>query len=337
MLALLIGGVAGFIGYLLGMPLPWMLGTMLGVTAAALMRLPIAGPDRLRPLVMPVIGVLLGSAFTHDTFSQLANWSATLLILPVALVGVASASYAVYRFIGRYDPTTAYYAAMPGGLNEMLMLGAEAGGNERKIALAHAARVLLVIFYVALFFGLVLGVRSGPNSGNWVGLTAITPVDYLVLGACAVAGVHLGRILHLPAGPVFGPMILSALAHMLGWVTVAPPTLIVIIAQIVVGTVIGSRFIGARLRDLGRDLGLAALATLLMLIVATFAAFMVARIVHMPLSQAFLAYAPGGLTEMALLTLSIQQDVAFVSVTHIVRITIVISLAPLIFRLLRKP
>ncbi len=334
--ALLIGALSGVAAFTLGMPLPWMLGSMLGVTIAALMHLPIAGPDRLRPIVIPVIGVMLGSAITAETLQQLGQWSATLLILPLALMSSAAVSYVVYRRLGGYDAATAYFSAMPGGLNEMLLMGAAQGGNERRIALAHAARVLMVIFFVALFFGAFLGVRSNTSAVTWTALNALTVVDYLILAACAVAGVSFARLIRLPAAPIFGPLILSGAAHVLGWVTLPPPSLVVIAAQIVVGTIIGARFIGATLSEVGRDLLLGAAATLLMLIAALVSAYLLIQVADVPMAQAFLAYAPGGLTEMSLLTLAINQDVAFVSVTHIVRITLVIAAAPALFGLLRR-
>ena len=335
-LALLIGGIFGVTAYFIGMPLPWMLGPMIGVTIAAMLRAPVQSPDRLRPIVIPIIGVMLGSAITPDIFSQLASWIVTLALLPVFLICAAFVSYNVYRCAGRYDSTTAFYAAMPGGLNEMLLLGEEAGGDGKRIALAHAARVLLVIACVALYFGLVLGVRAGPGATAWIGLMAISPFDYAALALCAVIGVPFGKLLRLPAAQVFGPMILSGIAHVAGWVTVAPPTLLIIAAQIVIGTVIGGRFVGATFAEVRKDLTLALLSTILMLIVAIAFAEIIAFAVGMPLSQAFLAFSPGGLTEMSLLTLAINQDVAFVSVTHIVRISMVIGAAPFLFKLARR-
>lgn len=321
----------------MGMPLPWMLGAMIGTTIAALAHLPIAGPDRLRPIVIPAIGVMLGASITPDIFGKAADWAITLLILPLFLACAAGVSYLTYRRLGGYDPVTAFYSAMPGGLNEMLLMGGEAGGDERRIALAHAARVLLVVFFVALYFGFFLGVSSTSGGGSgWIALNVITAWDYLILGLCAVIGVPFARALRLPAAPVSGPMILSGVAHVTGVVLVAPPTLIVIAAQVVMGTVIGSRFIGSTVSSIGRDLGLAAAATLAMLIVAVVFATTIAALIAVPLSQAFLAYAPGGLTEMSLLTLAMGQDVAFVSVTHVIRITLVIAAAPAVFHALRR-
>jgi len=334
--ALLIGILAGIASYFVGMPLPWMLGPMIGVTIAAVSGFPVKSPDSLRPIVIPIIGVMLGSAITPDIVGELGSWVITLLLLPVFLCCAAAVSYAVYRRAGGYDPVTAFYAAMPGGLNEMLLMGEEAGGDGRRIALAHAARVLLVILCVAMYFGFVLGVRAGPGSGSaTTALTDLTLTDYAALGFCAVAGVPLARLLRLPAAPVFGPMILSGVAHIMEWVTVAPPTLFVIAAQIAIGTVIGGRFVGASVQDVGKDLLLALGATLGMIGVAVGFAELITILVEMPLSQAFLAFSPGGLTEMSLLTLAMGQDVAFVSVTHIVRITLVIAIAPALFRLFR--
>lgn len=330
-LALTIGVLSGLLGFWIGMPLPWMLGPMIGTTIAAMAGLPVRGPGKLRPVVIPVIGVLLGSGITAELFGQLGSWALTLILLPLFLTAAAAVSYAVYRRLGGYDPVTAFYAAMPGGLNEMLLLGAAAGGDEKKIALAHAARVLIVIFLVVLYFGIVLGVRSGAGGRGYVPLTALSPADYLILGVCALLGAVLGKALKLPAATVFGPMILSGIVHVTGWVHVAPPTIVIIVAQIVIGTVIGARFVGASVRDILRDIGIGTVATMGMLVVAIVFAEIIARVMGMPLSQAFLAYAPGGLTEMSLLTLALGQDIAYVSVTHIIRITMIIAVAPVVF------
>jgi len=330
LLALSIGLICGLTGNAIGMPLPWMLGPMIGNTIAALAHAPIKGPVKLRPIVVPIIGVMLGSAITPAFFADLGPWALTLVALPIILGASASVSFLIYRRFGRHDPVTAYYAAMPGGLNEMMIQGEEAGADGRKIALAHALRILLVILFVVAFFWVAMGVRTTGTS-NWIALDALTLWDYATLGACAFAGVWVGRWLRLPAAPVFGPMLLSGIAHLVGWVTVAPPSILVIIAQLVMGTVIGCRFIGSSLKDIRGDLVLGVASAMAMLIVAVICAEALAAF-GLPLAQAFLAFAPGGLTEMSLLALSMDQDPAYVSTIHLIRITLVIAAAPLVFR-----
>lgn len=334
--ALVVGVICGVCGYLAGLPLPWMLGPMIGNTVLAVAGVPVVGPDRLRPFVIPIIGVMLGSALTIEIIQQLSGWGMTLVLLPLYLVTASACSFYAYRKIGGYDAVTAFYSAMPGGLNEMLIMGGEAGGDERRIALAHAARVLVVILFVALFFGLLLGVRSGLSGRNWVPLSAPSLSDYALLILAAIAGVQLAKVMRLPAAPVFGPMLVSGVFHIVEWVTIAPPTVFIILAQVVIGTTIGTRFAGATIAEIRRDIGLAVIGSGAMLIVSVGFATIVAWSAHMSLSQTFLAYAPGGLTEMALLTLAMDQDVAYVSTIHVIRITMVVAMAPVVFRLLRK-
>ncbi|MBB5721108.1 hypothetical protein FHS72_000715 [Loktanella ponticola] len=329
-LALTIGLVFGGLGQLSGLPLPWMLGPMIGNTIAALLGVPVRGPDKLRPLVMPVIGVMLGSSVTVALFSQLGDWVLTLILLPIFLVAATGISFLVYSRIGKYDAVTAFYSAMPGGLNEMLMMGAAAGGDEKRIALAHAARVLIVIFFVVLFYWLALGVTSIGSAG-WIGISELTYLDYAIFGFCMIVGAWLGQLLNFPAAPIFGPMLLSAAAHLIGWVSIAPPTVFIIVAQLVIGTVIGSRFVGVSPVAVAKDLALAVVSATSMLLISIVFAEMIVWTTGMGMSQAFLAYSPGGLTEMTLLTLAMNQDVTYVSVMHLFRITIVIAIAPIVF------
>ncbi len=309
---------------------------MFGNTLAAVIGAGVVAPNKLRPIVIPILGVMLGSAITVELFSQLGGWVLTLVLLPIFLACASGASYAIYRVVGRYDPVTAFYSAMPGGLNEMLIMGEEAGGNGRKIALAHAARVLFVIFFVAVFFGLVMGVQSGANGASWIALSEPSAPDYGWLACAAVLGVFIGNWAKLPAAPVFGPMIVSGVFHVVGLVEIAPPSVFIILSQIVVGTIIGTRFVGATLAELRNDMALASAASALMLAVGVGFGAIVAGANGMTLSQAFLAYAPGGLTEMSLLTIAMDQDVAYVSTMHIIRITLVIAIAPYIFAAVRK-
>lgn len=325
-----IGAASGAVAFWAGMPLPWMLGAMLGTTIAALAGSPLAAPVRLRQVAVPVLGVMLGSAVTPDLMAQAGHWALMLVPLPPLLAGFAGASYLIYRHIGGYDAATAYYSAMPGGLNEMMILGAAAGGSERRIALAHACRILMVISAMALIFGLVFGVRTTGAAG-WTPFSDLGLRDAAILLACAGLGPPLARAMRLPAAPVFGPMILSGAVHVAGWVTLPPPSALIVIAQVVIGTVIGARFIGTQVAEVGRDLWLAFLSTLALLAIACGVSVAIAALLGVPLEQSLLAFAPGGLTEMSLLTLALDQDVAFVSLTHILRIAMVIAVAAPVF------
>ena len=54
----------------------------------------------------------------------------------------------------------------------------------------------------------------------------------------------------------------------------------------------------------------------------------------LPLTTLILAFAPGGLAEMSLLAIALSYDAAFVALHHILRIAVIVTCAPLAFRLL---
>lgn len=332
--AMAMGSFAGWAAARAGMPLPWMLGPMIVLTILATANAPIAAPMPLRPFVVPVIGVMLGSRIDAQVLSAAGQWGLTLALLVPFMIIAAAGAFLYYRAIAKFDPITAFFAAMPGGLADMVLMGEAAGGDERRIALAHASRVLLVVLFVGSFFGFALDIRSGAGNGAYVPISQLSLADALWLSLAAALGAFLGRRLRLPAGPLFGPMLLSGALHVTGLVTLPPPTLLVNFAQIVLGTVIGCRFLNTPARMVAMNVGYAVGATLIMLCITVAFAALVARLTGVQIAQAFLAYSPGGLTEMSLLALAMGAEVAYVSVAHVARIALVIFGAPLAFRLL---
>ena len=329
---LALGTLGGVTFYLLSLPLPWMLGALFVTMAASVAGLPVAGPVRLRSTIVAVIGVLLGSRFTPDVLAQLGEMLLTLVILLVYLVAVAALVVPFYRHVGRQDWTTAYFAGMPGGLTEMIEFGEARGANVPAIVLAHSLRIVITIALMAFLFRIVLGHDVG--AAATVPGPALGPADALILIGSAVLGALLGIRLRLPAPTFLGPLILSAAVHMAGITESAPPALLVNAAQVMLGTILGCRFLGIAPATLARAGILSLGATILTLGLAAAAGLAMGRVAGVGLDQALLALAPGGLTEMGLIALAIHADVAFVALHHVARILVVLVLAPLAARFL---
>ena len=86
----------------------------------------------------------------------------------------------------------------------------------------------------------------------------------------------------------------------------------------------------------GRTLVLAVGATVLLLSIAIGFALLLNAITGQPVPALILAFAPGGLAEMSLIALALAMDAAFVATHHIVRIFLVVVLAPTAFRRMRR-
>ncbi|MBM1175015.1 AbrB family transcriptional regulator [Microvirga arabica] len=334
--ALLVGAAGGWTFVRLSLPLPWMLGSMTACTVAALLRAPVAAPAAVRPPMTMIIGVMLGVGFTPQIIESVADWLPTVLGLAgfVLVSGTACVTY--FRRIAGFDLPTAYFAGMPGGLVEMVIAGEEKGGDARTIALVHSARILLIVltlpFLVQLMSGTALGTR--PQLGLSIFETSWSDEVWLI--ATALAGALLGQILRLPARLLLGPMLVSAVVHVLGWTEFAPAIEIVNIAQLVLGTSIGCRFVGTAPREILRILALSLGSTVILLTITAAYAHGMSYVSSYGRVPLLLAYSPGGLAEMSLVALSLGIEVAFVAAHHIIRVLIVMVGAAPAFALLRR-
>jgi membrane AbrB-like protein len=121
-----------------------------------------------------------------------------------------------------------------------------------------------------------------------------------------------------------------------GVVEAAPPEELVAAAQVVVGSAIGCRFAGTALATVGRAILWAAGGTVLLVGSAVLAALGGATLTGLPVMELTLAYSPGGLAEMSLIALALGLEAALVATHHIVRIFLIVVLAPVVFRIGRK-
>jgi len=238
LLVIAIGGVGGFVFNWLKMPLAWMLGSCMFSTVAAFAGLRIGMRVQLRQGMIIILGVLLGSGFSAELVQRLGQWAISLGIVSIMTLCGASLCYLWLRRFTDWNRPTCYFAAMPGGLNDMTILGGAMGGQERAIALAHALRILTVVMTIPVWYRLVNGAQTsvltmvhGPTGNDWK--------DYAILVACGLVGATVARLLRLPASFMMGPMILSAIAHLSGLTDSKPPGELVAAAQVVVGAGIG--------------------------------------------------------------------------------------------------
>jgi hypothetical protein len=333
-LALGLGAVGGCLFWWLKMPLPWMLGALFANMAAAVAGAPIRAPVRLRSAVVAVIGVLLGSRFTPEVLSQAGVWTISLLLLLVYLLAVGLVVVPFYRFAGKFDWNTAFFSGMPGGLSEMIEIGEARGVKVEQVILAHSLRIVVTIALIAFWFRIVQGATVSGAAAAGRGLPGAA--DVVLMLFAALAGSWIGIRLKFPAPTFLGPLAISAALHLLAVTESSPPALLVTVAQVALGTILGARFVGIRPRTLYHAAVLGLGATALTLGLAFVFGVVMQRLAGIDTEQALLALAPGGLTEMGLIALAIHADVAFVALHHVVRILVIIVAAPLVHGLLAR-
>jgi membrane AbrB-like protein len=322
-------GVAVF--KLLHLPLPWLLGPMSACLVAALAGVPMRGLKTLNDSMRTILGVAVGATLTPAVLATFPAMWPTLLLMPimVACIGLIGIPY-FQRYCG-YDFPTAYYATMPGGLQDMIIFGEEAGANVKSVSLIHATRVMVIVF--ALPF-LLIGIWDADLSNPPGAPASSVPLDEMALMVvCAFVGWRVADRVGLFGASILGPMIATAAVALAGGLQNRPPTEAIWAAQFFIGMAIGTKYAGITFAEVRRDL-VAGLGFCLILIILTL--IFVEAIYGMGLApgmETLLAFAPGGQAELTVLALIVGGDVAFVVAHHVLRIVVVILGAPIAARL----
>jgi len=333
--------IAGFVGQWAGLPLPFLIGPLL-VSATLATALPRHLPDGyvfpnwLRVTFITVIGLIIGAQVTADLFQTLPRLGVSFSALALFVVLSHGFNYAVFRRLGGYDRATAFYSASPGGLFEALAMGEEAGADPARLTLQQFLRVILVVTLMPIGLSLWMGAPVGSSSGMTFARDDMPWSSLPLIALAGLAGIGVGHLLRLPARQLTGPMAAAAALSISGLYHIDMPQWLVNLAQIVVGTALGMRFTGLGPAVILRGARLSLISVGGMLLLA--AAF--AEALHLFMGEPFdvmlISFAPGGVTEMALVALSLQANPALVTLHHIWRILVTVIGLALTGRLLRR-
>lgn len=331
--AAIVAGAAGAaLFYVVNLPLPFILGPMFVCLIFNLIWPVLSCPKWVRPPVVALIGVMLGTAFSPQLLQSLGQWIAPFFGLLGVVAATMVTNFIYYRFVAGFDRATAFFSSAPGGLTEMIILGGQSGAKETDIALAHSSRILIVVMLLPWAIRYLLGV---PFDGRTVAGPTIAegPVLSLALIAiCGVGGAALGKRLKFPAFAFVGPMVVSALIHLGGASDFSVPRELVIVAQLLLGVSVGVGFVGVRAVLVLRAIFHGLFASLTMICIGLAGAWGASRMTAFDTSVLLLAFAPGGFPEMSLIAYAMGADVALVATFHVLRLSIVLLAVPLVFR-----
>jgi membrane AbrB-like protein len=325
-------GVAAF--YALSLPLPWLLGPIIACLIAALLGVPMRGQPQLNEAMRTILGVAVGATFTTTLLMSMLGMWPTLLLIPLMILCIGLVGVPYFQRVWGYDFATSYYATMPGGLQDMLVFGEEAGGNPRVLSLIHATRVLVIV--MALPFILQGFWDADLTKPPGVPASTVPVSQLLIMLACALIGWQGAKAIGMFGASILGPLLVAAIAALLGLLQQRPPVEAIWAAQFFIGMTVGAKYKGITMVEIKRDL-MAALGFCVILIVLTFIfAEIVLGLDLAPPLETILAFAPGGQAELTILALIVGADMAFVIAHHVLRIFVVILGAPLFARIFAR-
>ncbi len=329
-----IAAIGAALFWALGLPLPFLFGPMAACLLAALSGAQLQGLGQVSVAARTILGVAVGASITPEVVSQLPQMALSVAFIPLYIILIALVGVPFFHKVCGFDRITAWYAAMPGGLQDMIIFGQAAGGDPRALSLVHATRVLIIVTTAPILMTAAFGASLSHPIGDPA--SALPWHELVLMVLAAVIGWKGGERIKLFGASIIGPMIVTAALSLTDLIHFRPPAEAILTAQFFIGMGIGVYYVGVTFRELRRIVlsGIAFVALLAGLAVV-FTWMVVTAGLAAP-TEAFLAFAPGGQAEMTVLAIVTGADLGYVIVHHLTRVVLVILGAPVALRLLRR-
>lgn len=322
-----IGVLGAALFVLLGVPAPFLTGPASAVTLAALAGVKTESfPQHIRNVVFVVLGLTIGQSVTPEVLDAMRNWPMTLVLLCGSLFAIVLLTPALLMRCWSMDRATAFLASSPGHLSYVLGLTEGVKADLAMVSIVQSIRLLTLTLLVPAAIALTGRAPEHPP---------VAPMEMaflslaLMIAIAAVAGFVLQR-LRLPAAYLIGGMLVSVALHVSGLVEGVTPFWLAAVAFVCLGVLIGSRFSGVTLAQLGRTLGAGFVVTVLGVVLASLFAVFAHWITGMDLTAILIAFAPGGLETMAAMSVILGIDPTFVATHHVARLLMLTVIMPFI-------
>jgi membrane AbrB-like protein len=323
--------VAGSLVFLvLGLPLPFLLGPMFACLLAALMGAKLKGAGQFGFFMRTFLGVAVGASITPELIHHVPDIALSLMFVPLFIASIAAVGFPLLRYVFKFDPVTAWYAAMPGGLQDMLIFGEEAGGDPRALSLIHATRVVVLVSIAPVLIAVVYGFDlSGPPG---VPITSLPVTQVAIMALAGLVGWKLAERLGLFGASILGPMILTAILSLTGVVQSRPPAEIIQAAQFFIGIAVGVKYVGITRIEVRTNIFAGLVYSAVMAFVSLVFFEIIVTLGLASSLDALMAFLPGGQAEMVVIAIIAGADLAYVVTHHVLRIVTVVLLAPIVMR-----
>jgi len=329
---LAIGCVGGVIAWLTHVPLPWMLGPLLAAAAFGLLGGPVHPVREARTFGQVIVGASIGLQFTQALLLKILLLTPLIVVVSLCSILVGAINAVILMRLSGLDRTTAFFATTPGGVVEMMNQASRYGAELEPIAVTQTMRVCLIVVLAPL---LVIHF-----SGSGVPAALPVPsVPWLIFIGLVVLGAIGGYAMaywSLPNAWMMGPMLIAGIFGSMGLIEGRGPNLLLIAAQIAMGTSLGTMF---RREFLTRLLPLMLASILVVVLTAgTLAAIAIALAYALALPPAtmVLALAPAGMAEMVVTGKLLGLDATLITGFQLLRIILILVLCRPAYLLFRR-
>lgn len=321
----------GWVMQAIGLPAGWLLGALLTGIIWSFFIEKLIFRSELFTLSLALVGIVIGfMVVPEEVWEYRTLLPAFLLTLTLTLIG----GIALGKFFGKWTKlsgNTAFFCCLPGGASEVIALSERYQADQRIVAAFHTARITLFVFSVPL----IVGIGTQSSGVDLVERQQELTWDIALVGLAfllAVGVFFVSRFLAFPGAPMFLAIILGFSVHQ--WIvpSYSMPNIVMGVAQVLIGSVIGMRFDRSTLNELKR-IGKPSIVTLALYIAMSLGlAFTFFILSPLPFYTTLLAIVPAGAAEMASTAATLEMDATVVATLQMLRVLALFLALPFLIR-----
>jgi membrane AbrB-like protein len=316
-----------------------LLGVLCGLVAASTGLVRRSVPSKVHTAAQAVSGIVVGALL--DVHALAAAGPALLPLLGITAVTVVlslGAGWLLARQTG-LDLPTASLGMVAGGSAAIVGVAEDLDADSRLVAFMQYLRLILIVLTTPVLVSLVFSPVSAqvPTPTQPGVVVPFAAAGYLFLLWAAPLGLVLGKVLRLPAPAFIGPVLVGAVATVVGIVH-QPPVNAREMAFTIIGLEVGLRLNLSCLRTMGRMLPAVVAYVLGITAACSGLSYLVTLVAPITPLNAFLATTPGGINAVLAEASSVpSSNIALISTVQTMRLFAMVLIVPPLLRwLLRR-
>ncbi len=324
--------IFGIVFYQLHIPLPWLMGGVVGSFILSLFNIQLTLPPSVRAIILALIGLSMGSLITPQAIQEVAvNLSLFIGIFLFIPLYMAFSTYLYYKIMD-IPLRDSFLCSAPGLLSYIVIIAEEKQCDFALIILVHTLRLIFLVIILPLWL-----VGSLPQNLPIFHFLSFQPFNLIKLILIILFILWVGRYasrLKITAPWLLISIILSAFLLFGFNYKLSVDPLLLTLSQIFIGNLVAGN---TKKETLKRPLIFyikMLLIFALCLLFVIFISLLLFSITNASFPMILLAYSPGGLEAMVLIALALNLNPLLVSALHIIRMIYLSFLIPFIDRLL---
>ncbi len=312
------------------LPIPYLLGGLISAlackTITANRATKVTWPKQWREYALLIAGYGIGSTFTSDTWASFLQQIWGVVESSTSILFASGVLAYIIAYLAKEDLKSCFMGMLPGGLTlTMLMIEDDKDANPNVVMVMQILRLLGVVISVPFLVIWLLDARVVSNS---ITMPNHGGIHWAVFIPLAILGSFLATKLHIPTPRLLGPILATAAFSVYSGGVQPVPAWLMAPAQASIGLFMGMQLDVDRIIKTRKIVPFVLIGTAMLIVVSVIMANVLSTRYGFSLITAFLAMAPGGIAEMSLAGMSMNENVSIILTYQLVRLLAINILVP---------